>query len=185
LRKDLLTFFTLFTIRIMMIASLLMLLLVYFCCIAAVVALLKSAGASNKLTYLIIGEALLNDGIALVLYNLFFTLVAKDAGPVFTPVEVLVYFVRVLFISPLLGFAFGVASAVCLRYSTCIRPYIHTWVFAKLVRGRYNCVIDLKKIYIYMIYFTTTMFSLCYNATNCAVCVCVFVSFFLVVAPIC
>jgi NhaP-type Na+/H+ or K+/H+ antiporter len=80
-----------------------------------VVALLKSAGASNKLTYLIIGEALMNDGTALVLYNLFFTLVKKDAGPIFTPMDVFIYFLKVIFISPLLGFAFGLASVFFLR----------------------------------------------------------------------
>lgn len=78
--------------------------------IVAVVALLKSSGASNKLTYVIIGEALMNDGTALVLYNLFYTLVKKDAGPIFTPLDVTIYFLRVIFISPLLGFAFGLVS---------------------------------------------------------------------------
>jgi NhaP-type Na+/H+ or K+/H+ antiporter len=36
----------------------------------AVVALLKSVGASPKLTMQITGEALLNDGTAIVLFNL-------------------------------------------------------------------------------------------------------------------
>jgi hypothetical protein len=38
-------------------------------------ALLKSAGASPKLTILIIGESLLNDGTAMVLFTLFFDMV--------------------------------------------------------------------------------------------------------------
>ena len=78
------------------------------------VALLKSAGASHQLTYLIIGEALMNDGTALVLYNLFFTLVKLDSGPAFTPMDVFIYFLRVICISPLLGFGFGLASVLCL-----------------------------------------------------------------------
>jgi NhaP-type Na+/H+ or K+/H+ antiporter len=83
-------------------------------CFAAVVALLKSAGASSQLTYLIIGEALMNDGTALVLYNLFYTLIKLDDGPVFTPMDVFIYFLRVIFISPLLGLAFGLVSVLCL-----------------------------------------------------------------------
>ena len=38
----------------------------------AVVALLKGAGASPKLTILIVGESLLNDGTAMVLFSLFY-----------------------------------------------------------------------------------------------------------------
>jgi len=78
------------------------------------VALLKSVGASHGLTYLIIGESLMNDGTALVLYGLFSTLVKVNPGPVFTISEVAVYFLRVILISPLLGFAFGLASALFL-----------------------------------------------------------------------
>lgn len=78
------------------------------------VALLKSAGASNQLTYLIIGEALMNDGTALVLYNLYYGLVENGAQTNFTPIGILIYFLRVIFISPLLGLAFGAASVLCL-----------------------------------------------------------------------
>src|SRR5690349_14382496 len=38
----------------------------------AVVALLKSAGASPKLTMIVVGESLLNDGTAMVLFAVFF-----------------------------------------------------------------------------------------------------------------
>lgn len=82
----------------------------------AVVALLKTAGASNRLTYLIIGEALMNDGTALVVYNLLYSLLKSDNPPgyMFTASEVFIYFVRVIVISPLMGFAFGLASTMCL-----------------------------------------------------------------------
>ena len=80
----------------------------------AVVALLKKAGASNKLTYLIIGEALMNDGTALVLYNLLYGLIDAHSTGMFTAMDVLVYFVRVIFISPLLGGAFGAVAVACL-----------------------------------------------------------------------
>jgi NhaP-type Na+/H+ or K+/H+ antiporter len=82
----------------------------------AVVALLKKAGASSRLTYLIIGEALLNDGTALVLYNLLFTLlkVHNTHNKDIEPLNVFLYFLKVIFISPLLGLAFGVGSLVFL-----------------------------------------------------------------------
>ena len=86
-----------------------------FCVIPclAVVALLKKAGASNRLTYLIIGEALLNDGTALVLYNLLYGLIkisADGSTGVITPLNTFIYFIKVIFISPALGVAFGVIS---------------------------------------------------------------------------
>eukprot|EP01039_Chlorochromonas_danica_P001449 gene1449-1574_t len=75
----------------------------------AVVALLKKAGAPSRLTYLIIGEALLNDGSALVLYNLLYTLI-KNPSESFTAVDVVVYFVKVIFVSPLLGMAMAAVA---------------------------------------------------------------------------
>lgn len=83
---------------------------------SAAVALLKSVGASHGITYLIIGESLMNDGTALVLYGLFSTLVKMDAGPVFSIIDVAIYFLRVIFISPLLGFGFGLCSVLFLAY---------------------------------------------------------------------
>lgn len=77
-------------------------------------ALLKSVGASNSLTYMIIGESLMNDGTALVFYGLFITLIEKGAGPVFSVSDVVIFFLRVIFISPLLGFAFGMGSLLFL-----------------------------------------------------------------------
>lgn len=41
----------------------------------AVVSILKSAGASPKLTTLIIGESLMNDGTAMIFFSLFFGMV--------------------------------------------------------------------------------------------------------------
>ena len=53
-----------------------------------------------------VGEALLNDGMALVLFEALIT-------PQFdTPVKVVYYFLRVIFISPFLGFAFGIGKNV-------------------------------------------------------------------------
>ena len=80
-----------------------------------VVALLKKTGASTRLTYLITGEALLNDGSALVLYSFLFSLIEVDAVAI-TPVSVIIYFLKVVFISPLLGIAFGIGALVSMSY---------------------------------------------------------------------
>ncbi len=84
---------------------------------SAVVALLKKLGASSKLTYVVVGEALLNDGTALVLYNLLFQVFVKDAKPL-QPLYVFVYFLRVIVVSPLLGAAIGAASLFLLQLAT-------------------------------------------------------------------
>eukprot|EP01039_Chlorochromonas_danica_P001852 gene1852-2026_t len=76
----------------------------------AVVALLKKVGASNKLTYLVIGEALMNDGTALVLYNLLYALIATDPDFEVTPRNIALYFLAVIIASPLLGIVFGLAT---------------------------------------------------------------------------
>lgn len=44
----------------------------------AVVALLKDAGAAPKLTILIVGESLMNDGSAMVLFTIFFNLLKGE-----------------------------------------------------------------------------------------------------------
>lgn len=86
-----------------------MILVCFISITTAVVALMKKSGASNKLTYLIILEALLNDGSALVLYNLFFPLIEKNSSPL-VATEVVIYAVRVVVISPLLGIGIGMLS---------------------------------------------------------------------------
>jgi NhaP-type Na+/H+ or K+/H+ antiporter len=51
-----------------------------------------------------VGEALLNDGMALVLFE---ALIKPEFD---TPVKILYYFLRVIFISPVLGCAFGIGE---------------------------------------------------------------------------
>ena len=77
----------------------------------AVVALLHRVNASPKLTMLIEGEALLNDGAALVLFNLYY-MALEGSKQVLEPGNVIVYFIKVIFISPLLGFLFGLISVL-------------------------------------------------------------------------
>jgi NhaP-type Na+/H+ or K+/H+ antiporter len=73
----------------------------------AVVAVMKNAGASAKLTILIIGESLLNDGCAMVMFALFLNLLrgeSYDFG------GVILYFVKIISASVLIGIGFGLVS---------------------------------------------------------------------------
>jgi len=74
----------------------------------AVVTMLKELGASPKLTMQITGEALMNDGTAMVLFNIFWAIYNKnqswmydDFGSIFT------YFCRMALAGPMLGYAIG------------------------------------------------------------------------------
>lgn len=71
----------------------------------AVVALLKNAGASPKLTILIIGESLMNDGTAMVLFNLFFNMMKGDT---YDFGGIVVFFAEMTLGAPLLGMVFGI-----------------------------------------------------------------------------
>lgn len=73
----------------------------------AVVALLKSAGASPKLTILIVGESLMNDGTAMVLFSLYFNMLKGDS---YTPGEVILFFFKMAIGSPIFGMCSGLVS---------------------------------------------------------------------------
>jgi NhaP-type Na+/H+ or K+/H+ antiporter len=59
---------------------------------------------------IIIQEALLNDGSALVLFNLFFDSLQIVGSGQYSTTGIALYFIKVIFISPLLGFAFGIGK---------------------------------------------------------------------------
>jgi NhaP-type Na+/H+ or K+/H+ antiporter len=79
----------------------------------SVVSMLKevSGGSTStvKLTYLITGESLLNDGTALVIFE---AIVSKHYN---TDFSVVMYFVKVLLISPVLGVVLGLLTTYALR----------------------------------------------------------------------
>ena len=77
----------------------------------AVVALLHRVNASPMLTMLIEGEALLNDGAALVFFNLYYMALSGDQQ-VLEPGNVIVYLIKVITLSPLLGFLMGFVSVL-------------------------------------------------------------------------
>ena len=56
-----------------------------------------------------VGESLFNDGVAIALYHLFVSYVEVDKSQSSVP-ELIIYFTKVLLLSPLLGAAFGVIS---------------------------------------------------------------------------
>lgn len=78
----------------------------------AVVALLKELGVSKKISTLIEGESLLNDGTALVL---FLVLIKFVEGENLSAGEVIGQFCKMSLLGPLLGLAFGMVMAFILR----------------------------------------------------------------------
>lgn len=79
----------------------------------AVVALLKSAGASPKLTMLIIGESLFNDGTAMVLFTLFFDMLK---GKHYDGGDVMLFFLKMAIGSPLFGALVGLVSVYVMSF---------------------------------------------------------------------
>lgn len=73
----------------------------------AVVAILKDLGASPKLTILIVGESLMNDGTAMVLFTLYFKLME---GEQFGAGDIIWFMVKMIIFSPLLGVVFGLCG---------------------------------------------------------------------------
>lgn len=71
----------------------------------AVVALLKDLGASKTLSTLIEGESLLNDGAAIVVFNVFQTL--SEPGGEMALGDIALYFLRMSVGGPALGFVFA------------------------------------------------------------------------------
>ena len=78
--------------------------------VAALSEIAKASPSALKLVYLITGESLLNDGSALVLFE---ALVEPEYDTVYA---VTMYFVKVIFISPLVGAAIGHATVLALTY---------------------------------------------------------------------
>jgi NhaP-type Na+/H+ or K+/H+ antiporter len=70
----------------------------------AVVALLNSVGASKKLTMVIAGESLFNDGTAIVVFTLFFNMAQ---GTVYGFGDICLFVLRMAFLAPIIGIAFG------------------------------------------------------------------------------
>jgi len=78
----------------------------------AVVSLLKNAGAAPKLTILIVGESLLNDGSAMVLFTLFFNMLQ---GEVYQWYEIVLFFIQAVLGSPLTGFVGGLLCILWMK----------------------------------------------------------------------
>jgi len=81
----------------------------------AVVALLKALGASPKLTMIITGESLMNDGTAIVLFSLF--LKALQTGSMDGAGDIVKFFCRLALGGPALGAVFGFATVFIMSKS--------------------------------------------------------------------
>ena len=73
----------------------------------AVVALLKEMGASRTLTMQIAGESLLNDGMAIVVWLVFYNMMN---GEQYTAADVVVQFIQLALGGLLFGLAFGIIT---------------------------------------------------------------------------
>ncbi|XP_042481679.1 sodium/hydrogen exchanger 8-like isoform X2 [Macadamia integrifolia] len=79
----------------------------------AVVALLKELGASKKLNTIIEGESLMNDGTAIVVYQLFYQMVL---GRSFNVGDIIKFLAKVALGAVGIGLAFGIASVFWLGF---------------------------------------------------------------------
>ncbi|RHN42304.1 putative potassium channel, voltage-dependent, ERG, cation/H+ exchanger [Medicago truncatula] len=79
----------------------------------AVVALLKDLGASKKLSTIIEGESLMNDGTAIVVYTLFYRMVL---GETFNWATIIKFLAQVSLGAVGIGLAFGIASVLWLGF---------------------------------------------------------------------
>merc|ERR550534_1936819 len=75
----------------------------------AVVSLLKSVGASSKLTMQITGESLLNDGTAIVLFTLFMRF---DSNEELDPAEIVTFFLQMMLGGPLIGSCIALVAVI-------------------------------------------------------------------------
>nr|AVA17730.1 SOS1-like protein 1 [Populus ciliata] len=79
----------------------------------AVVALLKELGASKKLSTIIEGESLMNDGTAIVVYQLFYRMVLGES---FNSGAIIKFLTQVSLGAVGIGIAFGIASVLWLGF---------------------------------------------------------------------
>ncbi|OAY77908.1 Sodium/hydrogen exchanger 7 [Ananas comosus] len=79
----------------------------------AVVALLKELGASKKLSTIIEGESLMNDGTAIVVYQLFYQMVM---GQSFNMGDIIKFLSQVTLGAVAVGLAFGIVSVLWLGF---------------------------------------------------------------------
>nr|AVA17733.1 SOS1-like protein 1 [Populus grandidentata] len=79
----------------------------------AIVALLKELGASKKLSTIIEGESLMNDGTAIVVYQLFYRMVLGES---FNSGAIIKFLTQVSLGAVGIGIAFGIASVLWLGF---------------------------------------------------------------------
>jgi NhaP-type Na+/H+ or K+/H+ antiporter len=81
----------------------------------AVTALMKEVGCDPRLTMIIGGESLMNDGTAIVVFKLFYHL---HRGETYTIAEVAEFFLRMSVAGPCVGVAFGLVARQWSAYAS-------------------------------------------------------------------
>ncbi|KAG9443984.1 hypothetical protein H6P81_015324 [Aristolochia fimbriata] len=81
----------------------------------AVVALLKDLRASKKLTTIIDGESMMNDGFSIVVFQLFYQMVLGQGFNIGTIIK---YLLQVSLGAVAVGLVFGLLTILCLRFSS-------------------------------------------------------------------
>lgn len=79
----------------------------------SIVSLLKTSGASNKLTTVIVGESLMNDGVGMILFFYFYRILQYSEGYDFR--SLLFFIFRMLVLSPLYGGVVGFFGVTCIE----------------------------------------------------------------------
>jgi NhaP-type Na+/H+ or K+/H+ antiporter len=95
--------------------------------VVAVVSLLKEVSASPKLTMIICGESLMNDGTSMVMFTLFFNMLK---GQVYTIADIIEYFLKAFVGSSAFGCACGLLMVRWLRSAK--RPLKHIDVYMQV-----------------------------------------------------
>ncbi|KAI3954801.1 hypothetical protein MKW98_002907 [Papaver atlanticum] len=113
----------------------------------AVVALLKELGASKELTTIIDGESMMNDGVAVVVYQFFFRMVLGES---FSFGDIITYLTQVSVGALGIGPSFGVVSVFWLGFI-----FNDTVIEISLTLAvSYLAYFTLKMVLVYLAYFT-------------------------------
>lgn len=96
----------------------------------SIIALLKSTGASSKLTTIIVGESLFNDGSAMILFLLFY----KQSQYMASAASFITFVIEMLIVSPAIGITMGlIAHKLMLYFHHPLNPHMDVQIGITLI----------------------------------------------------